>query len=118
MYPRAYAERQTGSDAWSMQTECLVTTGGAAKLDLRIRFLQLVNREIGKLDAPLANFPDAGDLHYQPVDSFAIQGQTLQSWQETCEREVTLANLNIEQLAAPTTHDFVFPAGQQIETRT
>ena len=41
LYPREYAEKQSGADAWKMQTECLVTADSAAKLEVRVRFLQL-----------------------------------------------------------------------------
>jgi hypothetical protein len=41
LYPREYAEKQSGVDAWTMQTECLVTANSRAALEVRIRFLQL-----------------------------------------------------------------------------
>jgi hypothetical protein len=41
LYPREYAEKQSGADAWTMQTECLVTATSRAALEVRIRFLQL-----------------------------------------------------------------------------
>jgi len=42
LYPRAYAERQSGADSWSSQTECLVRAGADAKLNVRLRFLELI----------------------------------------------------------------------------
>lgn len=42
LYPREYAEKQSGADAWKMQTECLVKANSAATLDVRVRFLHLV----------------------------------------------------------------------------
>jgi hypothetical protein len=41
LYPREYAEQQSGADAWKMQTECLVTASALAMLQVRVRFLQL-----------------------------------------------------------------------------
>lgn len=41
LYPREYAEKQSGADAWTMQTECLVTANSRAVLEVRVRFLQL-----------------------------------------------------------------------------
>jgi hypothetical protein len=41
LYPREYAEKQTGADAWKMQTECLVVTDSSATLEVRVRFLHL-----------------------------------------------------------------------------
>jgi len=43
LYPREYAERQSGADAWKMQTECLATADSAAKIEVRVRFLHLVS---------------------------------------------------------------------------
>src|SRR5271165_3222905 len=44
LYPKAYCELQTGADAWEMQTECLVS-GESATVDVKVRFLQMVNRQ-------------------------------------------------------------------------
>ncbi len=41
LYPQAYAEQQSGADAWRSQTECLVRSSSDAKLSVRVRFLQL-----------------------------------------------------------------------------
>ena len=41
LYPRAYAEQQSGADAWGSQTECLVRATSERKLSVRVRFLQL-----------------------------------------------------------------------------
>ncbi|MGA8028786.1 MAG: hypothetical protein WB992_16705 [Bryobacteraceae bacterium] len=45
LYPRDFAEAQKGSDAWSMRTECLAqVTGTNADFNVRVRFLQLIER--------------------------------------------------------------------------
>ncbi len=45
LYPRAFSESQRGSDAWSMQSECLVrATDTGASLRVRVCFLQLIDR--------------------------------------------------------------------------
>ncbi len=41
LYPRAYAEAQTGADAWTMQTECLVRSNAEPSASVRARFLRL-----------------------------------------------------------------------------
>jgi hypothetical protein len=46
LYPRGYAEQQSGADAWSSQTECLVRAQADAKLSVRLRFLQLDTRSL------------------------------------------------------------------------
>src|SRR5271165_989414 len=46
LYPRAYAEAQTGDDRWQSRTECLLQGGPATKLHVCLRFLQLIRREV------------------------------------------------------------------------
>jgi hypothetical protein len=46
LYPRGYAEQQSGSDAWFSQTECLIQASADAKLSVRLRFLQLDARSV------------------------------------------------------------------------
>src|SRR5271156_3303340 len=45
--PRSYSEEQSGSEAWMMQTQCLLRGGSSAELGVKVRFLQLVNRSVG-----------------------------------------------------------------------
>ena len=52
VYPRAYSEAQGGTDAWTMQTECLVLGNEATQCVVRVRFLRMVARSVGKLLAP------------------------------------------------------------------
>ena len=62
LYPRAYCEAQTGSDAWSMQSECLVrATGSVAALTARVRFLQLVEGTGQEREASIS-CPDLREL--------------------------------------------------------
>jgi hypothetical protein len=45
LYPRHHCEQNPGSDAWEMQTECLVQGSASASIEVKTRFLQLVERE-------------------------------------------------------------------------
>jgi hypothetical protein len=45
LYPREYCAQNPGSDACEMQVECLVHGSAAATVEIKIRFLQLVERE-------------------------------------------------------------------------
>src|SRR5690349_2159527 len=51
--PQSYSEVQKGSEAWTMQTECLVEGSSMTGLEVRVRFLQLVARSIGELTMPV-----------------------------------------------------------------
>ncbi len=75
LYPRAYAEQQTGADAWRSQTECLVRAGADAKLSVRVRFLQLEGRVFA-----------------------AVPGR--ESTERARERDITLQSLRLAELAA------------------
>ena len=115
LYPRAYAEAQTGHDTWSMQTECLGLLDPEATIDVRIRFLQLVSRIIGRLDVPVSELPAAGELAYTRVDSLEVGSQTFQSWEEAIEREVTVPGRTIAELQHGCTIPFSIPAGKTVE---
>src|SRR5205085_11322114 len=58
LYPEAYCRAQGGSDAPSNQTECLVEGSPQTTLNVAVRFLQLTERVVGELLAPLADWPD------------------------------------------------------------
>jgi hypothetical protein len=45
LYPRQHCEQNPGSDAWEMQTECLVHGSAVTTIEIKTRFLQLVERE-------------------------------------------------------------------------
>ncbi|MGB7603397.1 MAG: hypothetical protein WBM24_24040 [Candidatus Sulfotelmatobacter sp.] len=102
LYPKLYSEAQTGSDAWMMQTECLV--GGtspaietpaieAPAIEIRVRFLKLVSRT-----------------------SREIAETTSPPWQEAIECEVIVPPHNLDALVtAPLQWDFTFPGKQESE---
>src|SRR3984885_15682108 len=52
--PKSYSEAQNGSEAWTMQTECLVDGSSLTTLEVRVRFLQLVARSVGELTYPVS----------------------------------------------------------------
>jgi hypothetical protein len=101
LYPRLYSEAQAGSDAWMMQTECLVEGTSPAMetaietpaIEVRVRFLKLVARI-----------------------SRDITERTSPPWQEAIECEVVIPPQNLDALAtAPLQWDFTFPAIQESE---
>jgi hypothetical protein len=72
VYPEAWSALHP-DDRSVMQTQCLLT-GDPASLDVRVRFLQVVRRQV----------TDAG----RPVDELVVDGERLVSWEEAVEREV------------------------------
>ncbi len=109
--PRSYSEQQNGSDAWMMQTQCLVEGGPSTRLNVKVRCLQIVNRTIAKLFDPLHGMP--AEPEFDVVDHLEASGQTFTPWQEAAEREVTLPSLH----PAAVTHNepFQFPSGREFE---
>src|SRR5918993_5992897 len=42
--PEGYSRAQGGTEAWTMQTECIVEADDRAALDVKVRFLHLTER--------------------------------------------------------------------------
>lgn len=87
LYPRIFSESQKGADAWRMQTECLAQMDADATLNLRVRFLQLIERS------------EADHLS--------------ETWQEGVERDVEITSLHVSEL--PMRKRFVFPDGCDVD---
>jgi hydrogenase maturation protease len=114
--PQSYSEVQNGSEAWTMQTECLVEGGSITGLEVRVRFLQLVARSIGELTMPVNELLPGEIPEFRPVDRLVVNGRVYQPWQEAVEREVILPAYNLEALAYRLVPDeFDFPAEKQFE---
>lgn len=45
LYPREYCEAQAGSDNWLMQTECIALGNEGASLEVKVRFLQMIEQD-------------------------------------------------------------------------
>ncbi|HTA41205.1 MAG TPA: hypothetical protein VK789_02090 [Bryobacteraceae bacterium] len=45
IYPREYCERQGGSCAWEMRTECLAFGAAETAIEIKVRFLQMIECE-------------------------------------------------------------------------
>ena len=115
LYSRAYSEAQNGSDAWMMQTECLLETNASTRLGVKIRFLQIVDRSIGKLKRPVREFAREGDPEFEVVDKLNAGGQTYSSWQEAVEREVIVSPLHPANFLSREPVLFEFSASRELE---
>jgi hydrogenase maturation protease len=114
--PQSYSEAQSGSEAWTMQTECLVEGSSMTGLEVRVRFLQLVPRSVGELTLPLNEVLPGEIPEFRLVDRLAVNGRVYQPWQEAVEREVSLPVYNVEGLGHKLIRDaFSFPAETQFE---
>jgi hydrogenase maturation protease len=114
--PKPYSEATKGSDAWTMQTECLVEGGPLTALEIRVRFLQLAARCIGELTEPVPELLPGEMLAFRMVSRLDVAGRSYHPWQEAVEREVSLPLCNVEALARTSlSESFIFPAGKQFE---
>src|SRR5262245_58186092 len=62
--PEQFSRASRGNDASVMQTECLVVGDRQTSLDVKIRFLHLLAREVG---VPVTNDLDAADRSDQDL---------------------------------------------------
>jgi len=118
LYPQSYSETQGRTDAWTMQTECLVSADEYTDCLVRVRFLRVIDRSIGKVDAPVDGIQKLDALKTRKVDRLEADGRLYQSWQEAVEEEIKLTELNIRALALvsqPMQWPFRLSAKREIE---
>jgi hydrogenase maturation protease len=127
LLPPSFARAQSGHDAWSMRTECLIE-GDAPRLDVRVCFLQIVTREAGRLieagevgcgalDTAANPTATASTRKFEIVPELEVGGQIFQTWQEAVEREVAAFDLNVRELVEAARHiRWNAPPGEETET--
>ncbi len=115
LYPPDHAHIDSSGAGDRMQTECLVE-GACPTVDLTLRWLHVVDRQVGKLLEPGQAFDAAASPGFEPVASLDVDGTLYHSWQEAVERTVEVPELDIGAVAAqPREIDFSFPAGRTFE---
>jgi hypothetical protein len=116
LFPEAYSLAQRNTEAWSMQTECLVHGSEQTTLEVKVRFLHLLMREVGE---PTESFSERDQIvptDFRPIPSIEINGRLIQTFQEASERDVPLPVFSIgECLAHPQKLKFDFPSSQTIK---
>src|ERR1051325_4368722 len=114
--PLACSRAQRGAEASSMQTECLVRTGRRTALEVRVRFLHLLARELAEVTHPAVQLPHGTEPTLRAVASLEVGGQLLHSWQEAVEREVTGPSIDLDALVdEPQQLTFTFPELREAE---
>jgi hydrogenase maturation protease len=98
LHPPSCCEQQSGSDRCRMVTECLLQGVPTARLTVKVRFLQIVQRSIGKLRVPTQLVPEGIAPDLEPVDHLEFAGRVYQPWQEAVEREVKFDSLDPKSL--------------------
>jgi len=116
VYPRGYGEQRSGTDGWTMQTECLALGNENTQCVVRVRFLRMVTRTIGKVLEPASEMSGLTDQNIEIVDSLEFHGETFQPWQEAVEETIEVAEFHLSALAAqPMQWPFRLSAKQERE---
>ena len=116
VYPKAYSEAQTGTDAWFMQTECLIHGSESSVVNIKVRFLQALSRQMSGSADSMGRRADESQPRSEIVEP--RDGENLQSWQEAVEREVVMSPLrlcDLLDLDAPIRQMFTFPSSRTLE---
>jgi hypothetical protein len=116
IYPHAYSDAQGGTDAWTMQTECLVLGNEETHCAVRVRFLRMVARSVGKLLNPTSELSSVTEGNIEKVERLEAGGKISQTWQEAVEEEIELTEFNLSALVAqPMQWPFRLSAKQDLE---
>ncbi len=105
VYPRAYSEATSGDDPWLMQTQCLVLGDAGTTVEVKVRFLQVVERKVARVRGEALEF----------VDELQIGGERHLSWDEAYEREVVVGGCRVFDLPSPVRAGIDIPGGRTEE---
>ena len=116
LYPESYCLAEAGTDASSMQTECLALASAQTTIDVKIRFLHLLARDVAVLVGSPLDATEPVETSYRVVDSLEVGDQVFHTWQEAVEREVSAQKIALSEIAAePLRLKFTFPASRHAE---
>jgi hypothetical protein len=106
VYPRGHSEAGHPDDRWQMRTECLLEGGEATRVEVRVRFLHVVRRDVARA---------VGD-GLERVDELVVDGERHLSWEEAVEREIAVVDgAAIDGLKDGHREPIDIPAGREIE---
>jgi hypothetical protein len=103
VYPERHSAAHPDDDC-VMQTQCLAIAGPGSRLDVRVRFLQVVRRRIAQLS----------EDGRRPVSELTVAGERHVPWDEATEREVVAPQLRFGGVARAVVGVRV-PAGEERE---
>lgn len=105
VYPRAYSEARGGDDPWLMQTQCLIVGDESSAVEVKVRFLHVTERNVGKRRGE--------DLEF--VDELRVGDDLYLSWDEATEREVVVGRFVLSELQTPVRVGIDDPGGSTEE---
>ena len=113
--PTSYSDQQQGTERDTMQTEILVRGNSSTRLTVKVRFLQIIRRSIGKLRIPVASILPDTEPPFDYVDRLEVGGRMYQAWQEAAEREIVCGPIELALPIASTSIPFRFSAHREVE---
>ena len=105
VYPRAYSEARGEDDPWIMQTQCLVVGDGGATIEVKVRFLHVTERKVGRKSGETLEF----------VEELRVGGELYLPWDEATEREIAVGRFKLSELGSPERIGIDIPAGSREE---
>ena len=116
IYPPSYREVREGNEACWKETECLVFGDERTMLGVTLRFLHLVDRQIGQAAGPVHPETAVEQIPFEPVAALQVGPREFHPWQEAIEREVILPTTSLGELSAQASIvELAFPAHRQVE---
>jgi hypothetical protein len=117
VYPKAFSAAQKGMEPCVMQTECVVQLGGGPpSVEVSVRFLHLIAREIHALSPPPRELAGREGHTFNLVPELHLKAKQFQSSQEAFERQITPPPLPLHDgKHACKEHGFCFSAGHTVE---
>ncbi len=88
VHPRAYSEARGGDDPWIMQTQCLMLGDKESTVEVKVRFLHVVERKVGVKSGETLQF----------VDELRVGGELHLPWDEAAEREIAVGRFKLSEL--------------------
>ena len=106
VHPRAYSEARGEDDPWIMQTQCLVVGDGETSVEVKVRFLHVVERKVGVKSGETLEF----------VDELRVEGELYLPWDEAVEREIAVGRSKLSDLLeSPEQVEIDIPGGSTEE---
>jgi hydrogenase maturation protease len=100
--PFDYCASKPGGESCEIQTQCLIVGSDDTELNVKLRFLHLTDRRIGKVSEPSSEIPE----HYESVERLEVDGKLYQPWQEAVEREVQMPSMRLREQASEIAFEF------------
>src|ERR1041385_6649314 len=80
VYPEAYSAAQNGAEPFALQTECLLKASApSAKLQVSVRFLQPMAREIGAFENPRRGLSTGDEQSFTVVPELRVGDERFQT---------------------------------------